>query len=68
MIRGGGARGRSGFGSGEALPVAYRDFEIDVLRARIPGKWNVQAVVATSDDCKTMLAHTALEARLRRLA
>lgn len=68
MIRGGGPRGRSGFGPGEALPSAYAGFKTDVLRDRKAGKWNVQGVVAGEDDHETMLGHTALQARLRGLA
>jgi hypothetical protein len=67
MIRGGGPRGRSGFGPGEALPSGYAGFKTDVLRDRRTGKWNVQGVVAKADDFDTMLGHTALQARLRGL-
>lgn len=68
MIRGGGERGRSGFGVNDALPGAYDGFKIDMLRNRVPGKWNVRAVVADADDHVTMLGHTAIQARLRDLA
>jgi hypothetical protein len=68
MIRGGGPRGRGGFGPGEALPHSYGGFKTDILRDRVAGKWNVQAVVALADDPDVMLAHTALQARLRGLA
>jgi hypothetical protein len=39
----------------DALPPAYGDFTSVVLRQRIEGKWNVQAVVAKEDDAQTML-------------
>jgi hypothetical protein len=68
MIRGGGATGRSGFAPGETLPASYGRFTTDVLRDRVAGKWNVQAVVAKLDDQNAMLAHTALQARLRNIA
>lgn len=67
MIRGGGPNGRSGFGPNDATPKAYSDFKLGVLRDRKTGKWNVQAVVADADDHKTMLRHTAIQARLRKL-
>lgn len=67
MIKGGGPRGRSGFSSPDALPKAYEGFKTEMLRDRVAGKWNVTAVVADADDHKTMLAHTALQARLRGL-
>jgi hypothetical protein len=67
MIRGGGATGRAGFGPSDSLPKAYDHFTTDMLRDRVVGKWNVQAVVAKADDYETMLAHTALQARLRKL-
>jgi hypothetical protein len=68
MIRGGGPRGRSGFAPHEPLPNAYRGFKTDVLRDRKAGKWNVRGVVAKEDDYKTMLGHTALQAKLRGIA
>jgi hypothetical protein len=68
MIRGGGERGRSGFGPNDPLPPAYEDYSTDMLRDRVPGKWNVQAVVADAEDYETMLGHTAIQARLRGLA
>jgi hypothetical protein len=68
MIRGGGERGRGGFGPGDSLPGAYDGFKIEMLRARRDGKWNVQAVVAEADDHDTMLSHTAIQAKLRGLA
>lgn len=68
MIRGGGQRGRSGFAPGEALPPAYAGYKTDLLRDRVAGKWNVQAVVANADDHATMAGHTAIQARLRGLA
>jgi hypothetical protein len=67
MIRGGGATGKAGFGPADTLPDAYQGFKVDVLRDRIRGKWNVQAVVADRDDYGTMLRHTFLQARLRGL-
>jgi hypothetical protein len=68
LIRGGGPNGRSGFAPDEPLPSAYGGFKVDVLRHRKAGKWNVQGVVAKEDDYKTMLGHTALQARLRGLS
>lgn len=68
MIRGGGENGRGGFAPGDPTPPAYADFRIDSLKERKAGKWNVQAVVAASDDAETMLNHTAIQARLRGLA
>lgn len=67
MIRGGGVRGRAGFGVGAALPAAYNGYKVEMLRDRYAGKWNVQAVVADADDFQTMLNHTALQAKLRKL-
>ncbi|HZT15700.1 MAG TPA: hypothetical protein VFA19_07095 [Gaiellaceae bacterium] len=67
MIRGGGQRGRSGFAPGDALPPAYASYKTDVLRSRVAGKWNVQAIVADAADVATMAAHTAIQARLRGL-
>jgi hypothetical protein len=67
MIRGGGATGRAGFAPGEPLPSAYAHYDIEILRDRVAGKWNVQAVVADASDYGTMLAHTALQAKLRGL-
>jgi hypothetical protein len=60
--------GRGGFGPSDQLPDAYEPFTTAMLRGRIAGKWNVRAVVANRDDHATMLAHTALQARLRKLA
>lgn len=68
LIRGGGPKGKSGFAPGEELPAGYRGFKTGVLRDRKEGKWNVQGVVAKSDDFRTMLGHTALQARLRGIA
>jgi len=68
MIRGGGETGRAGFKPGDTLPQAYAGIETDVLRDRVAGKWNVQAVVAKEEDFETMLDHTAIQARLRGLA
>jgi hypothetical protein len=68
MIRGGGPNGRSGFGSREAVPPAYAEFETAILRERKAGKWRVLGVVVAEDDAETMLRHTALQARLRNLA
>ena len=51
MIRGkGGGNSRKGYAPGEELPPAYSEFRTEVLRDRINGKWNVQAVVATNDE------------------
>lgn len=66
MIRGREASLKT-FGPTLPLPASYGQFKTDVLGRRIRGKWNVQAVVAKDDDHKTMLTHTALQARLRRL-
>jgi hypothetical protein len=67
MIRGGGESGRSGFGSNDPTPRAYAGFDVEMLRDRKAGKWNVQAVVVDGDDCESMLRHTALQAILRGL-
>jgi hypothetical protein len=67
MIRGGGKKGRAGFKSNETLPGAYQGFRVEMLPDRVAGKWNVRGVVANSDDHKTMLNHTALQAKLRGL-
>lgn len=68
MIRGGGPRGRSGFGPNDPLPPAYAGLTTDTLRNRCAGKWNVLGVVADINDAATMLHHTALQARMRGLA
>lgn len=68
FIRGGGPRGRSGFDASDALPKAYAAFKVEMLGDRVAGKFARAAVVADADDHKTMLAHTALQARLRGLA
>lgn len=47
--------------------LAYSGFKVQMLCDRVAGKWNVQAVVANADDFETMLAHAALQAKLRRL-
>jgi hypothetical protein len=47
--------------------LAYQGFKVDVLRDRIHGQWNVQAVVSDRDDYPTMLRHTYLQAKLRGL-
>jgi hypothetical protein len=67
-IRGGGKTGKGGFGPADTLPRAYESFKTEPLVDRIFGKWNRLGVVAKSDDTSTMLAHTALQARLRRMA
>lgn len=67
LIKGGGARGRGGFGPSEPVPKAYHGVKTQLLRSRIAGKWNVLAVVARADDPQTMLLHTAIQARLRNL-
>ena len=67
LIKGGGARGRSGFGPTDPVPVAYQGAQTQLLRSRIEGKWNVLAIVARADDPHTMLLHTAIQARLRSL-
>jgi hypothetical protein len=60
---------RKGFGPHEQLPAAYDTFTIGVLGDRIPGKWNVKAIVVTNDDfgMQGMLNHTAIQARMRGL-
>ena len=68
MTRGGGANGRSGFAPSDPPPAPYAEFRIESLKSRKAGKWNVQAVVASSDDAETMLSHTAIQASLRGLA
>lgn len=68
MIRGAGPRGRSGFGPTDAEPPAYAGFQLDTLAARVGGKFNRLAVVASADDEETMLSHTAIQAKLRDLA
>jgi hypothetical protein len=68
MIRGGGPRGRSGFGPGDPIPSGYSGFETATLRDRKAGKWNVLGVVVAEDDFEAMLRHTALQAKLRGLA
>jgi hypothetical protein len=40
----------------------------EMLRDRVAGKWNVQAVVVDADDYIANLAHTALQAKPRGLA
>jgi hypothetical protein len=67
-IRGGGKTGKGGIGPDDALPKAYELFKTEPLADRIFGKWNRLGVVAKSDDTATMLAHTALQARLRGIA
>jgi hypothetical protein len=67
LIRGNGSTGRAGFAPHEALPNAYRGFEVDVLSKRKAGKWNRLGVVAKEDDFSAMLGHTALQAKLRGL-
>lgn len=61
--------GRGTFAPTEQLPIEYAGFNTDVLGARIPGKWNVQAVVVRDDEegTRMMLNHTAIQARLRGL-
>jgi hypothetical protein len=68
LIRGGGKTGRGTFRRGEPLPEPYAAFETAVLADVVAGKWNVQGVLADADDDTTMLAHTALQAKLRRIA
>jgi hypothetical protein len=68
FIRGGGETGKGGFGPGDALPKAYESFKTEPLADRVFGKWDRLGVVAKSDDTTTMLAHTALQARLRGIA
>jgi hypothetical protein len=67
MIRGGGERGRSGFGPSDPIPTVYSDFTTDMLRNRIATKWNRLSVVAKADDHETMLTHTAIQAKARGL-
>jgi hypothetical protein len=71
MLRGnGGGRGRKGFGPSDPLPDAYQDMTVEILRDRIQTKWNRFAVVAGEGErgTKTMLNHTAIQARLRGIA
>lgn len=71
MIRGGGKRGRSGFSPNDPPPPAYETFDLESLRDRKEGKWNVLGVVANPNDAeglRVILDHTALQARLRGLA
>ena len=67
MIRGGGANKKSGFAPDEQLPQAYAAFKTAILRDRVAGKWNVQAIVVDEHDHNGMLEHTALQAKLRGL-
>lgn len=67
MIKGGGARGRSGFGPNDPIPSVYSEFKTDMLRNRIATKWNRLAIVAYGDDHDTMLTHTAIQAKARGL-
>lgn len=67
-VRGGGTTGKAGFGPFDSLPTAYESFKTEALAERVSGKWNRLGVVAHKDDVMTVLAHTALQARLRRLA
>lgn len=67
MIRGGGKRGRAGFGPADAAPPAYSGFKTEMLRDRVQGKWNVLAAIMDADDTDAMLNHTALQAKLRGL-
>lgn len=71
MIRGGGKRGRSGFSPNDPAPPAYAEFDLESLRDRKEGKWNVLGVTANPsepDGLGVVLDHTALQARLRGLA
>jgi hypothetical protein len=68
MIRGGGDRGRSGFAPDDPVPPVYAEFKVEVLGDRIEGKWKRLAIVVDADDTSSMLDHTAIQARLRRLA
>ena len=68
MIRGKNG-GRSGFAPSDQLPTEYAGFATGVLGERIPGKWNVRAVIVKNDEAgrQAMLNHTAIQARLRGL-
>jgi hypothetical protein len=68
MIRGGGPRGRSGFAPTDAVPPVYAEFKVEALGDRVAGKWMRQAIVVDDDNHAAMLGHTAIQARLRRLA
>lgn len=71
MIRGGGERGRSGFPPKGPPPPAYQEFDLESLRDRKEGKWNVLGITANPNDpdgLGAVLDHTALQARLRGLA
>lgn len=65
MIKGGGPRGRSGFGPDDPVPPVYDGFALDVLATRVTGKWNVLGVLADADAIEDMLGHTAIQAKLR---
>jgi len=67
-IRGGGTTGKGGFGPADAVPTAYEPFKTEPLADRMAGRWNRLGVVVKSDDVNAMLAHTAVQARLRELA
>jgi hypothetical protein len=68
MIRGGGANGRSGFSPDDPPPPIYGGSKIESLKSRKAGKWNVQALVAGHDDLDALLAHLAIQAKIRGLA
>jgi hypothetical protein len=68
MVRGGGDSGKAGFSPDGPEPPAYANLQLENLRDRIEGKWNVLAVVAKPEDTDAILTHTALQARLRGLA
>lgn len=71
MIRGGGKRGRSGFSPDDPPPHAYEAFNLESLRDRKEGKWNVLGITANPSEAEGLMAildHTALQARLRGIA
>jgi len=71
MIRGkGGSGGRKAFAPNDTLPDAYRGMKIASLASRIPGKWNVAAVIAGEGDAgiNVMLNHTAIQVAIRGIA
>jgi hypothetical protein len=71
MIRGnGGSGGRRAFAPNDSIPDAYSGMKIASLASRIPGKWNVAAVIAGEgeDGIHVMLNHTAIQVALRGIA
>jgi hypothetical protein len=67
-IRGGGKSGKGGFDPADPIPTAYASFKTEPLAHRVRGKWDRLGVVVKTDDVAAMLAHTAIQARLRGIA